>query len=164
VLIAGAWIAYTIQILQAVRLFQNSSCGTSRFAFLDLATFLGVTVWVPLATLAAVQKWRRRYGPMRTGIAAGLLCVVALYAGFVLLLTGWSHDDTRVAERFSLLSWYRVSAGMSREEVEGLLGPPIERDAMGGADVWVKPTYAGFYAAIWFEDGRVTKAQMWSKD
>ncbi len=83
----------------------------------------------------------------------------------------WSSlEDTFVAPGFSWQSWELIRKGMTRADVERLLGPPITEELKPAfaraqfAECWVSNLSVGYFATVWFESGRVTRTQFWYSD
>lgn len=182
------WLFLVLSFLQTnLRIWSDSPvpytpfrAGPSTYSLLHLAPTLGLFVWLPslLALTIAHVAVRRRVGKtLQTRTAMGITSFFAL-AG---LLWGWfcvtgsefNHEDTVWSDGFSFASWAQVEPGMTREQVEHLLGKPFPEPIMWGQMEgeerwerawWVRNWSAGYFAVVWFDKDRVQRKQFWYSD
>lgn len=144
--------------------------GPSPFALLDLAPFYVVFVWAPLGLVLASMWWWHQLRSLAVSLA--FCAFTGLWGGFwqtgVLVAFEHSHEDTIWAARFSTLGWWRVSEGMSRQEVETLIGPPLpahlQPQFLPGAEFWVRNGSAGYFGCLAFQNERVVEKRWWYSD
>jgi outer membrane protein assembly factor BamE (lipoprotein component of BamABCDE complex) len=87
----------------------------------------------------------------------GVLRVALALAVLVLGATPARAADcaTSRALRFSEAAFARVQAGMTRAQVDALLGLPLRENAIGSPEIW---RYAGAKASVTFSEGAVIYA------
>jgi hypothetical protein len=145
--------------------------GPSVFALIENGVVLGVTLWVPAAV---VYIGLRYLAENLVVIRLGRSAAIAAFLTYTVVATPWawlvSMEDTFAAPGFTRARWSDVEVGMTRTDVEKVLGPPIRdphtlsfaRDQ--GADCWVSNFSAGYFACLWFRSDRVERKHVWYSD
>ncbi len=144
--------------------------GPSPFAVVDLLAFFALVTWAPLFVALASMWWWRVVRSFRVSLT---YCVLgSLWCGFwqtgALLAFEHSHEDTQWTDGFGALGWAQVREGMSRSQVEALVGPPLPTSLqpkfLPNALFWVRNNSAGYWAALTFRDGVVVEKRWWYSD
>jgi hypothetical protein len=153
--------------------FRPLAVGPSHLSLFDIARVVAVTIWAPAAILFTVIHWRRRRR-LVTHAAGGWVLLVMVgatcWTGLFIGAAGYAHEDTIYTPGFSLRRWHQVRDGMTRDEVVHLLGQPLPEHLQplfareAGALCWVRNWSAGHFAAVWFDEGKVARAQLWYSD
>ena len=147
--------------------------GPSVFTLRELVWWLAMSLWAPsLAVYLLLRLWTSRRAPKpysQTAIVVRLLSYMLLavtWTTLTLMVAEYDHEDTVVAEGFSEIRWQQLQPGMSRAEVQGLLGPPLRGHCQfdQGPECWVSNYSAGHFAGVWFEGDRATRIQRWYSD
>lgn len=156
--------------------YQPFRVGPSAFALWDILKLLSLTLWLPTVVVYGLLRYfvaRRHYGIGRSAVVLSFLIYSILgttWTWLWLRVAEWSHEDTFAAPGFSWAGWTQVREGMSRADVEAQLGQPIPvafKPAFAreqGAECWVTNLSAGYFAAVWFQNDRVSRKQFWYSD
>lgn len=147
--------------------------GPSDFTLRQLAWWLAASVWAPsLAAWLLRWWWRTRqpatqysYRSKVPGLIAYMVAAI-LWTTLTMGIAEYDHEDTVVAQGFSLRKWEQLEPGMTRTEIHQLLGPPLQGLCRFGSipECWVASYSAGHFAAVWFEGDRAVRIQRWYSD
>lgn len=158
--------------------YEPFKVGPSMYSILDALPILALTLWVPvilvLGGVLLLLHFRRR----QTALPLAMFSLTIFFAPFGTFWTWgmfdaieFSHEDTVWADGFTMSRWQSVTNGMSRTEVERLLGPPLPNppnsfvDEPGEtAEWWVRNWSAGYFGVVWFEDRVAKRKHFWYMD
>lgn len=140
-------------------------------SFLAADAAIGLTVWyfalAVFGVLYVLGRFLARGGRTAFRTPATIAAVVV----YTLAATWGAHaatmGDTFVAPGYTRGGWARIAPGMSRVDVEGILGAPIpeaRKSAFAsdqGAECWIGHSHSGYYACVWFRDDTVRTRIFW---
>ncbi len=147
----------------------------------------------PIASVARKYLQRRDAPPSTKRYAVDRRSIIILGAcwlfslimtTFVLFITEAAHEDSAFANDFTLYRWLQVDTGMTYEQVHAILGPPLSQLASDSfftsqvnpmakrlsnsneveVQLWARSSSAGWFAVIWFSDGKVVVKKLWFID
>ncbi len=142
--------------------------------------FCAMTIWLPslLIMTLVIRMLRRCKQHHLIPVAMASLIILFAFIGKLFIegycfIVEFSHEDTVWADGFTFKNWNQVEVGMTRQKVIGLLGQPFPepiswgyREGEEGMERlwWVRNWSAGYFAVIWFDNGRVHHKQFWYSD
>ena len=97
-----------------------------------------------------------------------LISYIYLYA--IIFGVGFSHEDTLIANDFSIDSFHKIHKGMTRQEVIQILGKPlvIESSSWFLDDprdlCYARNWSAGWFAVVYIKGDKVNKSDIWFSD
>jgi hypothetical protein len=186
--LAIGWVLLSISMLQTnIRLWNHSNTpytpfrvGPSMYSLGDLSPWLGFFIWLPSLVIyiliRAAVRWRKRQDLMPRAVFSFIIIfsLLGLFWGWVGVgVTEYDHEDTVWSDDFTFRGWEQVKPGMTRDQVLALLGQPFQ-EPIGWGYVkgeekmdrfwWVRNWSAGYFAVVWFDEGRVHRKQFWYSD